>query len=451
MITQANSNLFNKVCASLASRPLPGLALTTSNSTLSVTVDPTSIVLTQSGEADQTIVYLGYSLQDVATAINATPLDVHAYPLIDGGILGEGAFFTIGSTKSLLSDFILEDRVENGAVLRLKSWAIKPRKTTHFSLQLPYDDGPLFPWYPRISIGSLAVKRGGQVYEFSIPEYSKQPWSLQYGPPYVEMRGAIPIAFRDNILKVARAPIYWNGSNIQIYSDNRPLGNVLEDVDVHNGLLYLKPGIDITDATIDYTYIEETYVYQGINLNPHLEQQPDILDKVVLIYLTPKGYTMEPGTIHHRIATSVQGAIDSIPLQDERMPVLVLGAILIKQVDFLSRTQVSDARVLGGGLFGPRRGAEKETWRALIDKTVAARAKSLEETYKDTPFLADIGHYDGFPAPSAGCVLIRFPDDMEDKQAEIQQAIYDNIAMGIYPVIDFYPPSGGFTIDGGGA
>jgi hypothetical protein len=61
--------------------------------------------------------------------------------------------------------------------------------------------------------------------------------------PFKDVRSASVQVIDVNVLQVARYPIHWTDDNLIFYVDGSPVSNIIvEDIDVNNGLIYIRPG-----------------------------------------------------------------------------------------------------------------------------------------------------------------------------------------------------------------
>lgn len=431
--------------------PIPGIALVSDATYIEVTVDTTKINLIDSIGSSQDFTYENKTVDEVVSNINNSGFDIKAYKMCNKGELKSGDFISFSSKQfGQQTSFEHVDQIKNGCLLRLKDYGHKLPKKFHFQLLSPYNTGPLMPWYPRFEVGNLTLIYKGNQYVFSVPEYYTQPFSVKYGAPYVDIEGEVPTSIDGKVIRLARRPIYWNENNIQIYSGNTPISqDVIKDVDIYNGIIYLKDDVRIPNPLVFYTYVEKTYEYKHLNVNCHIDQQPDLLDKVVIFYLTPSESPIPTNyehTINHIVGSSIEGAINNIPYDDPNVPIYVLGAYIIKQPKTANSVTFMDTRTLGGGLYGPRKSPTEYMWSKLENKKERERAEILEKSYWHSKDLTDIGTWDGVPAPSNSCILVGLPENIKGMMSvdELRKKVESNVAMGTYPVIDYYSTTGEF-------
>ncbi|RMH16977.1 MAG: hypothetical protein D6698_08980 [Gammaproteobacteria bacterium] len=437
------------------SRPQMALALyPDSESGVQVQVTSTTIDLKLGGNTES-IGFVGKSVADVAAAINRSSIPIKASALSSDQNLSSDDLIGPTSYKTIPSEFSVYDRITgNGIVLRTTGYSISYRRLSRIELLPPHTESPGLPWRPRIAIGSFSIKGDNKKkFHFSIPEYKNQVWSPLYGRPFKDVRGSYVTILEDGAIQVPRYPIFWNNNNILIYSDNSPLApSIIEDVDVYNGLIYVKKGSLLTEnITVDYTYLERNYEYTYLNVNGHFQQNPSILNKFIVFYLLPIESSVSAyrkRTVYHNIGDTLEEAIDSIRPEDPNVPFVVIGAYNIQQVSPAFRTTVLDTRVLGGGLASPE-GVVSPVHNIppvpAVD--VPPDQEPIEATYRDSVSYFDIGHYDGDPYPGAASVVIDIPDDLRllFSDRAIREQTSKFVAAGVYPLIELTERSGQFV------
>lgn len=414
------------------------------------------------GSEEVYISYQGKSIPEFVADINKSSIPIKAVAL--SRALSLSADDLILPTYTSDSNWInipdgfevLERLPDGGVVIRLARYSVKYDSLSKIKLAEPYSSGAGMPWWPLIDIGSFTQTLNGRKYTFSIPEYEDQVWSSTYGRPFKDVKTVPVIVKGTNVVQLPRYPIHWMNDNIVFTIGDVPLSsNVIEDVDVYNGLVYFKPGITLSENMYaSYTYLETKYEYKYLNVNGHFCQNPQILDNFVVFYLLPVESTVTPKskrTVFHSIAASLQEAIDSIEVDTIGTPVAIIGAYNIQQIIASDRASILDTRVLGGGLVGDR--LESPAFNLHGISSLKDKKKKIEATYKDSASYFDIGKYDGDPYPGAAAVVIDLPDFLKhtDTVSEIKQKAHKYLAAGVYPIINFEHYSGkyidGFTVD----
>ena len=119
-----------------------------------------------------------------------------------------------------------------------------------------------------IDPGSFSKTVNGITYLFSIPEYHKQKWSRFYEKPYMDAEGEVVERISSDRLRVAKKPILWSGKNVTLQLNGKDLDpNLVKDVDSYNGIIYLTQDLSANGrVSATYTYLENSYVYKGVNL-----------------------------------------------------------------------------------------------------------------------------------------------------------------------------------------
>lgn len=432
-------------------RPQMGLAIypeVTATTTLTVTVSSSNITIiydNPQGSPDTlTVSYIGKSLKDLATEINSSSFLVKAAALSSETSLGSGDFITTTS-RIIPSSFPVVDRTENnGVILRLKKYTVLSEKKAEISLLQPYIDPPTLPWFPRISVGSFSQMSNNQIYHFEIPEYQYQTWSTKYGRPFKDVTSGPLIPLGNNAFQATRYPLYWNGENITIYNGETPVlaSNIL-DIDINNGIIYLKDSITVSDElSADYSYIEESFEYTEININAHFTQNPSVIDKYVVVYLRPVEGTSssrQKKCVFHIVADSLQEAIDRIETEDLAVPVAILGAYNIQQVSTAGKITILDTRSLGGGLISSE-GPHSPVHNLLVPIENSKQATAIDEKYSELRSFWDASNWDGEPYPGAAAVAMEIPSSLKEflPTKDIKAKAKKYLAAGVYPVVSFY-------------
>lgn len=424
------SNLRNTVLSQLKDKYAPVMAIF-----LKKGYDPDNFeIYLNAGVLGLTI--NGTSFSTTIDVDNKTPKQISAelaeknYPieikaLVDGLPLLSSEYKTIGSDSSPIVYSSYSDVSLEGAVLiRAFRHSIHYLEDTRINLELPYFSSSYEPWYPRIQSGTVSVVKDGKKFIFSVPEYETQEWDLYQGKPYKRVYGEPGRLITDKKVRVSRTPIFWNGSNIEILTDNEAYHpSYIEDVDRWNGFVYTKNKLPTNNSVIfNYTYKERYYVYKGIDLNPTFTHNPLVLNKVVLFYLIP--WKSDSGIFHsktvmHSVGSTVEDARNRI--KDYGFPILILGAIHVNNKTSFEDISILDTRTLGGGLY-------KE------DKEV------LVQAYPELNYLFDVGVYDGIPYPGNSSVVFSIPNKYLKSldRREISNRATRNLSAGILPIYDYY-------------
>jgi hypothetical protein len=432
-------------------RPQNALTLYPQNSDgtiLSVNVSTTAINIryTSSAVQTETVNYVGKSLEDLCLEINSLVLPIKAVPTIRNTILDTGDLFTTDTTSyfQVPEGFPLHDRIINkGVVIRSNRYSVRHKQQTNLKLLQPYSNSAILPWYPIVTNGEFTTKDSGKTFRFSVPEYHSQSWSLRYGKPFRDVLGEKLLNIKEGMFKVNRTPLFWNGENINLYNNDILLSpSLIEDVDVNNGFIYTKPSFPASAGIrVDYSYLESNYEYKALNINAHINQNPSLLNKFVLIYAIPLegiDYLINKRTLYHKIADSIDEAINNIEVSNRNYPVAILGGYSIQQVIISDRVSILDTRSRGGGLIreeGPDSPAHN------IDPVLSVPTSSpVEDQYRESKFYFDIGNFDGEVYPGAGSVVIDLPLDLQDKISisDIKARTTKFLAAGVYPVFSYY-------------
>lgn len=432
-------------------RPAPLIVLfprNTGNTKLQLQINSnTSINIRYIAEGSETvnssIVYTNKSVGAIVQEINKLSLPLSAVGIASVDVLRSGDLIQLGSNYlDLPSGFNVYDRTSgNGILIRGKKVLTRHKSDSKIKLLDPYQELSTLPWYPRILNGSFTKKHNGLLYHFYIPEYESQSWSPEFGKPFKQVLGERLVAVDKNTYRVFRTPIYWNGENITLYNDDIPLSkNIIKDVDIHNGFLFLDPSFNVSgNIRVDYTYNEPSYVYKDININGHFSQNPLILDKFVIIYMLPvEASTFSTKkTIYHIVGDSIESAIDSIEIANPEIPIAIIGAYNIRPIISSDQINILDTRSKGGGLIRAR-GQVSPVY--YFQDIIESDDIDVESVYQESYRFWDIGNMDGLPYPAAAAVSMELPEELKDVLpiSDIKKKASKFIAAGVYPSISFY-------------
>ena len=242
-----------------------------------LSVTATQVVLTE-GTA-HAFDYVGKSLQELAEEISASSQQYEAIPLNEVSYLGSGDLVRVAGDST----------PDGGLVVRLQGHVIRYREDLRVRLLPPHEDDPRRPWFARIDTGQVVKNHKGIRYLYRIPEYDEQAWSTLYGKPFVDQTGVQPRRIDNRTLQLPRRPVFFHRGNLVVSINGvRQATSAVEDVDEHNGIVFLSRTFEHRDVVqVDYTYREESYVYTDINLNPTTNHMPQFVGQVVLFYLKP--------------------------------------------------------------------------------------------------------------------------------------------------------------------
>lgn len=396
------------------------------------------------------VYYINKTIEQVALELNSLALPVKVKPLIKDTVLFSGDLFLYNESSffTIPEGFKTFDRLtENGIIVRCKKYSVKHKNLANFRILNPYSQSVLLPWYPLVTNGQFVQKYRNNLYHYGIPEFDNQTWSVKYGKPFKDVINGPIKQLTSNSYKVSRSPLFWTGDNISIYNNDVLINNsLIEDVDVQNGIVYFKTNagnINLTSAS--YTYLEKNFEYKGININAHFSQNPNLIDKFVLLYAKPlegSDYIRNKKTIYHIICSSIEEGIANIQAADTDIPSVVIGGYSIGQVLTSDRVKIFDTRSLGGGLLsndGPVSPSRRFKYSNVDIKN--NKNSPIESYYKESASYWDVGNWDGEIYPGAAAITISLPESLRNKMSkkEIADRASKFIAAGVYPVIEYYP------------
>jgi len=419
------------------------LAINVTGTTINIRYTTTSVTISS-------VNYVNKTIEQVALEINSLALPVRAKALIKDTVLLTGDLFTYNESSfyTIPEGFKVVDRItENGIIIRTKKYTVKHKNLANFRIVSPYSQSVLLPWYPLITNGQFVQRYRNNLYHYGIPEFDNQTWSIKYGKPFKDVIAGPVKQLSSNSYKVSRSPIFWNGENISLYNNDVLINNsIIEDVDVQNGIIYFRPDVGSVNITsVSYTYLEKNFEYKGININAHFSQNPNLIDKFVLLYAKPlegSDYFRNKKTIYHIVSSSIEEGIANIQAADTDIPSIIIGGYSIGQVITSDKVKVLDTRSLGGGLLsneGPL--SPLQQYRYGNISATKKKTSPIESYYKESASFWDVGNWDGEIYPGAAAITISLPESLRSKMSkkEIAERATKFIAAGVYPVIEYYP------------
>jgi len=329
---------------------------------------------------------------------------------------------------------------DNGYIVRGSKVVGRYLENTKIHILPPYENSPDMPWYPRIDTGRFSIYRNDSVFEYSIAEYPFQSWSETKGAPYKDVWGETPAILDSKTLRLNRSPIA-DMSDIHITVNGSVWNNNVFDVDKQNGIILLKSRLPSNpNIQVDYCYVENSYEYPFIDINPAKHRNSSIRNKYVGIFLTqmyndiPSGetdnndfftgtddktYFGRRRTVFHRVFDTFDD-IKSFADSSDNSFVYLLGYYYVTDGN-IENVTIKDARRQGGGL------STDISSKEAIRKNRGARG------------FYDVGYFDGEPF-SESHVIIRLPEYLKEQMDEdkIIELSKKYLAFGVMPIITFY-------------
>lgn len=369
----------------------------------------------------------GKTIKRVVSEIEEADYKVSAVVLQDTGNIAATDWVRVGGdpdeggTGVAFSSF--PDLSNDGAaIIRLYGHGVHYQEETRIRLMAPYPGDSLVPWYARVQSGVVSKEENGIIYTFSIPEYDSQTWSLKYGKPYMDVYGERAELLSEKVIKLRKAPIFYEKNNIKIEIDKKAFNSAkIEDVDRWNGYIYSKERLPSNgEIAITYSYQERSFIYKDLNLNASAEQNLSLLGSTVLFYLVPWKSTdgvERRKCVRHVLGSTVQDAIGAIP--DYGFPILLLGAIYVRETNVQKDISLIDTRSRGGGLY---------------EEDVAAEVAAN----MDLSFLWDVGVWDGVPIPGSSAIVMSVPDSRYAifNPKDIKSRASKFLSAGVLPIMD---------------
>lgn len=359
-------------------------------------------------------------VKDVVADINAALVAVTAT------VLSEAAEADLATGVIALATTGTVLRLRNQAHIRYTDlYRIRPLK--------PSANNPLEAWYPRVSRGAFCRRVGTTTLRYEARDFDYQVFSTSAGVPYKDAVLEEPIFIDSQRAAVNHAPIR-SASDVRVFIDGIEDTTAVDQVDLANGIIFFRRTVGTNlDVRISYIYEARSYVYQGVNLNPTLRHNPDIVGKFVGVFMIPHkiiGTTTETfeRTIFHTVrdtVTEIQSLVAAQVLSSGKSAhAVLLGIYQITQTEEPRDVTIVDTRTPGGGLRHD------------------LRPEDVLEP--EARFYADVGgHFDGEPFPDAGTVIIEMPEGIPGTAADLRHTLFDSVGRtGVIDVSAWIDPSG---------
>lgn len=432
-VNNISNNFIRKIMGEQNARPMGALSFTNTGypdveEIYKVSLSATQIGIYTSGEPAYVTTYVDKSTEQVASELNNSPFPIVVRSLANIQFLKSGELLASGAI--IPNEFNYLDLGSDGksVIIRSQRWALRLNDTAAIQVKSPYPDGPVLPWWPRISVGKFSKRLNGINYVFGVPEYKNQSWSQVSGYPFRDVEGEVVSFIGTRKIKTSRAPLYKKGNNIVITNADGSRvfsSSIIRDIDTINGIIYLHEGISIPrNSVIYYTYLEKHYLYKNLNVNAHLTQNPALIDRYAVFYALPitsnSGIERERG-IYHSLGNSIPEAINNISNLSMEEPLAILGAMHISPAIDISQANIVDTRSFGGGLRDDKFG------------------EFAQQKFPITQYFNDLSTYDGIPYHGSAAVAIELPNEITSVMTldEIKKATSKFIAKGVYTILDF--------------
>ena len=377
-------------------------------------------------------------------------------PVSVGFAIGSTAMFD-GTKVFVSGDNYLNTNDEAYFIASRPYYYLKPIKFKAIYLAKPENVGPDDDWYVKIKAGSFTRRMNsdgevtpsgqGTLYQYYVSEYDENPWSLEYGKPYVKINKEEPTLLDKNTIKVKHTPIFIEPSNV-FYNDGSPpsgylhvhLNNVqlpetdVMDWDEYNGTVRVAQTLGFTDdIKVTYLYQEDYYEYQGFfgsgKLYPDtgpftwypLEINPTPMHNLGMyasgvtahLFIGPSWNLdsevfFDENPCYHNFTGDPSGNLD-----------FYLGSVSLAPHAKTDDVSLTDTRSRGGGL------------RPEVD------LEKVKEIQPESQFFWDIGYFDGKAFPSNGVLVVQIPRALQDREDEVREKVNRHSAYGEYAIIDF--------------
>ena len=356
--------------------------------------------------------------------------------------------------------------VENGKIYA--GYMVRCLDVRNISVKQPREEHLLESWYPLIQFGhySQVMDQYGAHTKvcYTMPEYDDQYWG-QYGKPYVDVTKEKAVILNTHMIKVRNHPLYLrddiNTVKVIRVKETEEFEISITNISFSEGIIITKEAISENDIIlVDYTYLEEYYVYRGFNrnmydycridLNPNqyhtysdLNKEPseyaptkNLFNKTIYFYLRPTiRYEIDDENddlintneeLDRIILENKETLYHTIDKYEPESPLdIYIGSVYIRQNTSLHSTVLIDTRTRGGG---------------VLEEMKDSLRKQLEP---ESDFYLDIGCYDGTPYQENAVIIVRLDNSILKEyggrftQTDIEERVKKWLGIGVYPIIEY--------------
>lgn len=350
------------------------------------TVNATHLNLLRDAGGVYSYAIAGKSVEDMVQEINAAGVEYEAVAL---------------SNNPVLTLLVASYSVPPGgrAIVQNDVVRVKYNEETRVSALRPYNDQPMLPWYPRVDKGQfnqLAQFSGSQhrfVFRPLAPDHFLEEGRTGYTNTFDRMDEK-PVVLTDKMLQLRRPNLVFSTLKLEVHR-NDVTSNV-GDYDTLNSILFLDTPVgDTSELFASYSYMEDSFVYTGVDLNPLGWHTPRLLGRYVGLYITPAeilGSSPQSfsRTVYHVIGNDVptiKTMVANVRFDNsDSAHALLLGVYRVGRNVTLDEIKTTDTRTRGGGL-------------------VAAREPADIENAREAEMFMDISMWDGEPFPPTAVVF----------------------------------------------
>jgi len=389
---------------------------------------------------------------------------------------GSQTNFTIGTTitgiPGVSVDVNSDNYLKNGdraTFTAIRSYYyLKPRAYNSIYLKKPNNADIDDNWYLQVKNGRFrrrmladgsAVPSGqGTMWEYAVPEYNTQLWSMTHGKPRKDVISERPDLLGQQEIQLYRTPVYIDPSDVLYNSDDPGFPpssymhikvndsslsqNSILDWDVYNGTVKVAQILNHRDdIVVDYAYESDYYEYDGfvgsgypfptgeslpyleLDLNPTPGHSYGMYASgtVAHVFLRPyididANEVVCSESLYHNFTGTPSGSYD-----------FRLGSVSVGPHCKVADVEVTDVRTRGGGL----------------SKSAIQDLANVEEIQPEAQFYWDVGYFDGKAFPSNGVLVINVPKVLLQsnggsfEEDEIREKILKHMALGEYPIINY--------------
>ena len=272
-------------------------------------------------------------------------------------------------------------------------------------LKKPIGKNEELPWYPRITSGSFKVPLEDKTNHYGLPEFYKQDFDEEMGPPFVKQEEVyVNNRSRNRLIlphnNIHLGNIHENHYIFEHYGSKYKIPNLIDFYDEHNNIYHPKSwnlstgefeiieNMQGRNIYSDYYFLRNYYTYKGyyfnnelvrINLNTNPGQTfckmteagsiqrgvptHELNNKIIYFYIKPE-YQTSGGqkisgtefdnvvvhTVNKEITPGHPAIRDEIPSIYNFEDILLLGKIYVSIPQDIDQSKTIDTRSRGGGL-----------------------------------------------------------------------------------------------------
>lgn len=390
-------------------------------------------ILTWFSNTDDIVYYVDYSTLENQQQVDESEI-LRVYPLYKRASSKDAIIdrndrriaitddYTVQSHLTIFDTVYLKYTIENNEYIEIKAPENMPKNIS---------------WYIDIRAGRFRSSENNLVYDV----VEKNKYMLKNNQK-VSNAVVEPIFISDTVVKLYHKNLYvsidneGNYTNMFFYVDGIDKTDLIDDIDIDNGILYLKDVISAyRDVSVSYYYRSKYVPYEYLNVNPlkKYTDNEDIILKNVIMYMLPKDYLNLSlnRSIFHKIVYKHPGSVKDVRPEEinvSKCISYILGTdetgksnIYDEVSDYLSANAADDLQPIILGVINTSQILHPDRYD-FID--IRNESLYLSDVYELADLLkinrdilnyADIGRYDGEPIYGDKVVIVRIPKRLQDK------------------------------------